>query len=198
MNFFTKMFIIVYIMLVRLIQLLYIGLLIFTVCAWIYLSYNYLKRALGPKYWIDPKTKLMWQNEDYTEEEKKAFRNEYNYSKVRDWEGAKEYCKNLKLEGYDDWRLPNIYELSTLVTHKKGFPTLKIIKDPLSYDMAGLEIPIFWSSSKKEFIYNNTKQFIVKTFNFEDYNCDSLSDGPQNYNYVLCVRGKEIKEKKQN
>ena len=140
----------------------------------------------------------MWQNEDYTEEEKKAFRNEYNYSKVRDWEGAKEYCKNLKLEGYDDWRLPNIYELSTLVTHKKGFPTLKIIKDPLSYDMVGLEIPIFQSSSKQEFIYNNTKQFIVKTFNFEDYNCDSLSDGPQNYNYVLCVRGKEIKEKKQN
>jgi hypothetical protein len=40
---------------------------------------------------------LMWQNDG-------------NYPE-KIWEDAKSYCKDLKLLGFDDWRLPNVYEL---------------------------------------------------------------------------------------
>ncbi|MBD3817235.1 MAG: DUF1566 domain-containing protein, partial [Halothiobacillus sp.] len=31
------------------------------------------------------------------------------------WQGAIDYCEALTLGGYDDWRLPNINELYTIV-----------------------------------------------------------------------------------
>jgi hypothetical protein len=37
------------------------------------------------------------------------------------WQGAVDYCKNLKLGGYSDWRLPTLEELKTLI--KKGSPS---------------------------------------------------------------------------
>jgi hypothetical protein len=52
--------------------------------------------AVNPT-WTDPATRLMWTKED-------------NGSDV-DWNQAREYCSNLKLAGYSDWRLPTIDEL---------------------------------------------------------------------------------------
>jgi hypothetical protein len=50
----------------------------------------------------DSATGLMWQdNADAANVQK-------------DWDGAKRYCQDLRLDGYKDWRLPNIYELATL------------------------------------------------------------------------------------
>ena len=53
---------------------------------------------------------LMWQDEPYTKEEKDA----YNYGKVLDWDSAMAYAKELRLGGYDDWRLPRKDELLEL------------------------------------------------------------------------------------
>ena len=47
--------------------------------------------------WIDPVTRLIWTKKD-------------NGSDV-DWQQATEYCKNLRLGGRSDWRLPAIDEL---------------------------------------------------------------------------------------
>ena len=51
--------------------------------------------------WEDEKNGLMWQvvsHDGYT------------------WHKANEYCENLNLVGYDDWRLPTISELRRVVT----------------------------------------------------------------------------------
>jgi hypothetical protein len=50
------------------------------------------------KVWTDPETRLMWTKKD-------------NGSDVN-WQKAANYCRNLRLAGYSDWRLPEIDELS--------------------------------------------------------------------------------------
>ena len=50
--------------------------------------------------WVDPNTGLMWQNgADHT----------------TPWTGARWYCEELTWGGYDDWRLPNISRLRSLI-----------------------------------------------------------------------------------
>ena len=49
--------------------------------------------------WTDPATKLMWAKHDNGDKSDLA------------WQKAMEYCRNLKLGGHADWRLPTIDEL---------------------------------------------------------------------------------------
>lgn len=68
----------------------------------------------------DTVTGLEWQdNEPYTDAQGKTYNKAYNNGKVGNWENAKEYCTNLSLGGKNDWRLPNMYELSTLLDNTK-------------------------------------------------------------------------------
>jgi len=48
-------------------------------------------------YWIDPSTGLMWAGKDNGEDV--------------NWKNAVKYCRNLRLAGYSDWKLPKIEEL---------------------------------------------------------------------------------------
>jgi len=52
-------------------------------------------------YWVDPSTGLMWAAKDS--------------GKRESWHKATKYCRNLRLDGYSDWRLPRIDELESLV-----------------------------------------------------------------------------------
>jgi hypothetical protein len=52
------------------------------------------------KIWTDPATRLMWTKKD-------------NGRDVN-WQKARNYCRNLRLAGYSDWRLPAIDELSDI------------------------------------------------------------------------------------
>ncbi len=51
--------------------------------------------------WLDTSSGLLWQNPPAPT--------------AMGWNAGKQYCSNLNLDGYDDWRLPTISELRSLV-----------------------------------------------------------------------------------
>jgi len=57
----------------------------------------------------DLATGLMWQMS--------------NDGDTKDWEEALDYCEDLTLAGYDDWRLPNAKELQSIVDYAKSVQT---------------------------------------------------------------------------
>ncbi len=58
----------------------------------------------------DYATGLMWQKADD--------------GKARDWHNAMKYCEKLELAGYDDWHLPNIKELQSIVDYQRSPSTM--------------------------------------------------------------------------
>lgn len=61
-------------------------------------------------YWIDPSTGLMWTKTD-------------NGRDVS-WKAAMKYCRNLRLAGYSDWRLPTVAELQGIYDRTAEAPGL--------------------------------------------------------------------------
>ncbi|CAE6935452.1 Protein of unknown function (DUF1566) [Vibrio sp. B1REV9] len=62
--------------------------------------------------------------------------------KRRNWLDSIEYCENLDYAGYNDWRLPNIKELVSIVNYNKTSPAIDeefFPNTPIKY--------FFWSSS---------------------------------------------------
>lgn len=61
-------------------------------------------------YWIDPSTGLMWAGKDNGEDVT--------------WHKAMKYCRDLRLAGYSDWRLPNMAELQGIYDSSATVPGL--------------------------------------------------------------------------
>ncbi len=59
-----------------------------------------------------------------------------------DFVGAQHYCARLKLEGHDDWRVPSMPELVTLVDERASNPTIDSTAFP------GTPGEPFWTSSR--------------------------------------------------
>jgi len=104
-----------------------------------------VKRKVGIFY--DKATGLTWQD------------NKDVKTITRDWEAAKEYCKNLELGGYSDWRLPTKDELASIVD-KTNTPTIKTgFKNVASYYYWDFSHPLI---GKVSFFSGNTSYGYVE------------------------------------
>lgn len=130
----------------------------------------------------DSVTGLMWQDESYTSSEEVAYNDGKNYNKVGNEEYAQGYCENLTLGGFSDFRLPNIYELTTLIDNTKS-------EEP--YIVDGIKnipnIPFYWSSTPSA-IYLDYSWSTSFGFN-GGYNAEGRNIG---HYYIRCVRGNEL------
>jgi hypothetical protein len=83
--------------------------------------------------WTDPATGLMWTKKD-------------NDSDV-DWKQANDYCSNLQLAGYKDWRLPAIEELQEIYDPSVSSRT-GLVMGPYNVHIKGnLKITTIWDWS---------------------------------------------------
>jgi hypothetical protein len=107
--------------------------------------------------WYDRKTRLTWQTQTFNHQDKKNFDNNKASGRVLEWKDAKNYCQNLTLDSYSNWRLPTIKELKTLWSDHKGknFRNDRFfVKKPLLKYMPPLvgkyQIATFWSTDSKD------------------------------------------------
>jgi len=113
--------------------------------------------------WLDDATGLLWADKD-------------NGSDLG-WSQAADYCENLNLGGYDDWRLPAIKELKTL--YDRSLKQQYKIKGPIKLEAAGM-----WSGST-----NNSGD--AWSFNFFNggTSLSPIRGGCGGSGRALCVRG---------
>lgn len=110
----------------------------------------------------DPNTNLMWQDDKTSKTIKK------------NWQGAIKHCENLKFTGFNDWRLPTITELKSIVDYTKEN---QAIIDGFKNVTAGH----YWSSSLH--VSDSTCAWYVP-FNYgDDYGVVNSNPG-----LVRCVR----------
>ncbi len=95
----------------------------------------------------------------------------------KNWSGAKGYCKNLSLGGYDNWRLPHIDELISIVDTKRKSPAIKKI-------FKNTQSSWYWSST--EYKGHSSKAWYVYFRNGFDYYGNKSDEG-----YVRCVVGRQ-------
>lgn len=103
----------------------------------------------------------------------------------RDWQAAKQYCRDLKYAGHDDWRLPNKYELGTIRSEGKSYPYINLELFP------GTKAARYWSRTSLP--YYDGKAFFVqfgKGKTSHDKKLKFKAMEKDNKYYVRCIRGK--------
>jgi hypothetical protein len=118
----------------------------------------------------DPATRLMWTTKDN--------------GKDVNWQEAMDYCRNLQLAGYSDWRLPAIDELEGIYDKSANVPGQWGNGNAINYHVKGnLQLSGWHWSSSQEHLSGEAWQF---------YFDSGLRDSKQfRYNYgrrALCVR----------
>jgi len=74
---------------------------------------------------LDKRTGLVWQRDSPTSGGSSGQTNGYF-----NWADAKQYCLDLVLAGQDDWRLPSLQELRSLVHRKRVSPAISTFAFP--------------------------------------------------------------------
>jgi hypothetical protein len=93
---------------------------------------------------------------------------------IYSWQEVLSYCENLTLAGYNDWRLPNVNELQSIVDYSRYDPAI----DPI---FTNTMLPFYWSSTTNA---NNPNNAWIVNFNYGNVHYYYKSS----YNYVRAVR----------
>lgn len=97
---------------------------------------------------IDDKSHLMWQD-NYEDSNVIVAEGEVAPIKYSPWNEAIAYCSNLELDGYSDWRLPNLKELRSLILlDKEVYPDTFI--SPYFEFVALSADESYWTSTPRE------------------------------------------------
>jgi hypothetical protein len=88
---------------------------------------------------LDTCTGLVWQKEtaDINDD------GNMDPQDAPEWREAVAYCENLTLAGHDDWRLPSLNELQSLVDYGRSHPAM----DPVFDALATFPTRAYWSST---------------------------------------------------
>jgi hypothetical protein len=134
-------------------------------------------------YWTDPATGLTWTAKDN--------------GKDVNWKKALKYCRNLRLAGNSDWRLPNLVDLQGIYDKTAEAPGLAGLRsdDPDTWHVKGnLFLTAYeWSSNYR---HDDRGHFSGYVYYF-DFNEGKSNDDPTGWPYpyhfrrALCVRGSE-------
>ncbi|WP_419764456.1 MAG: DUF1566 domain-containing protein [Arcobacter sp.] len=114
----------------------------------------------------DTRTNILWQDTK-----------EVNSIK-RDFNEAKTYCEALKLDGYNDWKMPSFMELFSIVNTKSYNPTL-------SKEFKYFKSENYWTS--KKFSHGASGEAFVVNFLSGAFNRESMD----NKFYVRCFRNEK-------
>jgi len=154
----------------------------------------------------DKATGLMWAQDDSGE--------------AMNWEEALAYAENSEYAGYDDWRLPNVKELQSIVDYSGVFPAIDTDTFNISQivnEAGNADYPYFWTSTSNPYIDPNDEDgywyawyvafgYAVGTdgqdlhgagaVRFDTKHVDGADgpDGERYYNYVRLVRGGDVTE----
>ena len=146
---------------------------------------GYYQKGVAPEYSrddakeivIDHVTGLKWQD------------NIAAKTVEKNWAEAKNYCQNLSLGGYTDWRLPTVDELIYIVDFTPPRYTSAAIDTTVFQNTrSALQSALYWSSS----LVVDSESF-AWSVDFK-YGSGEGDDWDHNsyYHNVRCVRGKEI------
>jgi len=113
----------------------------------------------------DSRYNLIWQDSYGSSSEIKKL----------EWQDAINYCENLQLAGYEDWRLPNFNELYYLANRNYYSPSIDKVFE-------NIEIDFYWTSTT--YVKDKTIAWLVN-FNSGDDGWDSKKN---NKYFIRCVR----------
>ncbi|MDY6989848.1 MAG: DUF1566 domain-containing protein [Thermodesulfobacteriota bacterium] len=99
----------------------------------------------------------------------------------RTWRQAKEYCENLSLAGYSDWRLPTKKELQSLLNY--GF--FRPAGDTAYFAYSHVPDDCNWSATTRVFLS-------VSAWKLSFWEGQATISGENNLNYVRAVRGRPL------
>jgi len=126
-----------------------------------------IKSIDGHEVVTDHVTGLTWQR--------------HNDGKRRTWRQAGDYCENLSLAGYSDWRLPTKKELQSLLNYGFFRPAV----DTAYFAYSHMPDDCYWSATTRVFVS-------VSAWKLSFWEGHGSMSGEDDLNFVRAVRGRPL------